>query len=103
MRKTIDLFKKIQDKKELSLNEKTRWNNYLQEKKIIEEQKELYSGFTNKNIASAGRKKDKKKTDDLYLNECVNIMADYISLLKPTPKTKLANHISEQESVAGRQ
>lgn len=75
----IDLYKKIKDKKSVSLNEKKRWTDYQDEMKIINEQKEL-----SDSIITASLKTDTevKKDKDIYLNESVNILVDYINYLR---------------------
>ncbi len=77
MLKGIELYKTIQDKKEISLNEEKRWNEYKKESKIIEEQMNLLK-FEEESESEADKKKNKKH--DLYLKESLNIMIDFIKL-----------------------
>ncbi len=78
LRQGIKIFKKNKEKTVVSLNEKVRWGNYLEEKKVFDEQKKLM----NLNKDSSKDKKDKNKDKDLYLKEALNIMYDYLELLK---------------------
>ena len=94
LKESIKLFQKIQEKKEVSLNEKERWGKYLQEKEISEKQKALYSNLESKNIKDsklAETEAGKKELRDIYLDESVNILTDYIMLAKPlkTAPTKI--------------
>ena len=86
LKESIKLFQQIRDKKEVSLNEKQRWEKYLQEKEIIDKQKSLY----NNNLEPKKTKDDKsieekteeveEESEDIYLGESINILADYIVL-----------------------
>lgn len=72
----IARFKKIQDQKDVSLNLEKRWGSYQDEKKVEEEQRKLFK--------LDGDTKDgkKKKEKDIYLEECLNILQDMITLKK---------------------
>ena len=90
LKESIKLFQEIQGQKEVSLNEKKRWGKYLQEKKILEKQKALYSNLEPKNTEDsklAETKTDKKSLRDVYLDESMNILVDYIMLTKPLKNT----------------
>ena len=87
----IKLFKEIQSKKEVSLNEKLRWKEYITEKEISNNQKKLYSlNSTNEASADSDIKKEetdkKKDSEDLYLKESINILVDYIEVSTPGMK-----------------
>lgn len=75
----INLYLKIKDKKSVSLNEKKRWQDYQNEAKLFDEQKEL-----SDSLISSSFKTDTevKKDKDIYLDESVNILADYIDYIK---------------------
>lgn len=77
----IDTFNKIRDKKSISLNLEKRWQEYLDEKNLQEEQEKLMR-LGDSRSASAGTSSREKKSEvkDLYLEESLNIMADLISL-----------------------
>ncbi len=81
LKDSIELFKKIQSEKEVSLNEKKRWEKYLKEKEATEKQKKLITQLSSKNELT---KDDETEipAKDIYLDETVNIMTDYIVLNK---------------------
>ncbi len=83
LRKDIEVFKKLKSKKTVSLNLDARWNEYLKEKKFYEEQSKLLrlDDEDDKKNSSA------KKMKDLYIDESMNIMRDYISVQSGTLKT----------------
>ncbi len=75
----IGLYQKIKDKKSVSLNEKKRWTDYQDEMKILDEQKELSESIITTSLKTdTGTKKDK----DIYLDESLNILVDYIDYLR---------------------
>jgi len=65
----IELYNKYKNKKDLSLNEDTRWKEYKDEKLVSEDTDKLLD--EEENVDG----KDKKDTDPI-LNEAVNIAAD---------------------------
>lgn len=75
----IALYAKFSERKSVPLNEEKRWQMYLDEKKILDEQKD----FTE-TILPAGMSADtsKVKDKDIYLNESLNIFVDYIDYLE---------------------
>ena len=77
----IELFKKIQSEKEVSLNENIRWEKYLKEKEATEKQKKLLTKLSSKNELTKDDETE-SETKDIYLDETVNILADYIVLKK---------------------
>lgn len=76
LKNNIEIFRKNKENKSISLNFKTRWEKYLKEKDIYDEQEKLL----HLDESSAAKKKNDKK--DLYLDETINIMKDYIRLRK---------------------
>lgn len=89
--KAIDLYAKVTERKTVPLNEEKRWQMYLDEKKILDEQKD----FTE-TILPAGMNADtsKEKDKDIYLNESINIFIDYIDFLEgyKEPSKELATN-----------
>lgn len=77
--KAIDLYAKVTERKTVPLNEEKRWQMYLDEKKILDEQKDFAE-----TILPAGMESDtsKKKDKDIYLNESINIFIDYIGSIE---------------------
>lgn len=86
----ISLYQKLKDKKSVTLNEKKRWKDYQDEAKLLDEQKELSSSI---GTAPLTADTDIKKDKDIYLEETVNILTDYIDYLK-------ANKNASKEIVA---
>ncbi|OGV48287.1 MAG: hypothetical protein A2X49_15755, partial [Lentisphaerae bacterium GWF2_52_8] len=66
LEKDIEIYKHIKDRKSISLNENTRWAEYLKEKKLMEEQNRLVKLDEDAPKKAAG-KKGKKGEDDIYL------------------------------------
>ena len=74
---------KNKDKKTISLNFDQRWKEYLREKDIYEEQSKL--------LHLESRTEDQKnRKKDLYLDETLNIMCDYITEKTSPQKPVLA-------------
>ncbi|MBO7329495.1 MAG: carboxy terminal-processing peptidase [Lentisphaeria bacterium] len=67
----IELYRKVRDRKKISLNEENRYAQYTREKMITEEAERL--------LTAQGE--EKKQNGDVVLNEAVNIAAD-LSCLK---------------------
>jgi carboxyl-terminal processing protease len=80
--KDIVRFKALRDRQEVSLNEEIRWEEYLGEKKIIEEQSTLMKLDADTEEDADSPASEKRKQSDLYLDETLRIMADYLALLK---------------------
>ena len=76
LKKDIEAFRKIRDRKTVSLNLEKRWKEYLAEKKLHDEQEKLMRLESPADGDSASRKEIK----DLYLDETLNVVADYVSL-----------------------
>lgn len=89
LKKDIEAFEKIRKNKTVSLNENIRWSEYQKEKKLHDEQSKLMKidedGELQSKVKKKGSKKDKKDEDDLYMDESLNIMNDYINLLDNKP------------------
>ncbi len=73
--RSIDLFKQYRDRKTISLNETTRWNEYLEERKAREAEEKLLP-------AASRLDAEKSSKDDPVLEEAKQIAADYAELLK---------------------
>lgn len=82
----IGKFKELKDKKSVSLNEQKRWEQYNEEKKVADEQESLYKDSEDDSTDSA--KKDKK---DIFLDESVRVLADYMQLRSKDAKTTVKN------------
>ena len=79
----ITLYNKIKNDKKVSLNKEKRLTKYQEEKKILKSQKEIL----NSTISQEEKDKDQDLDKDIFLNECVNIMSDYIEIINnPTSK-----------------
>ena len=74
LKRDIAYLMKNKDKKTISLNLEQRWKEYLREKDIYDEQAKLL------HLDSSEKDKKKNTKKDLYLDETLNIMRDYISL-----------------------
>lgn len=85
----ITLYNKLKNKKTVSLNEKTRLENYKKEKKILESQKKALSSTISRET-----KTDTETDNDIFLNESINIMADYIDLLNNNKTQKIVKKTS---------
>jgi carboxyl-terminal processing protease len=71
--KVISMYNSLKNDKKVSLNKKKRLNKYKEEKRVLESQKEILNSTINKSD-----KKDEDKTpEDIFLNECVDIISDY--------------------------
>ncbi len=73
LRQNIARFDRIRKNKTMSLNLEIRWKEYLDEKKLADEQEKLFQ--------SAGDNKKKKEGKDIYLDEALNILNDLILAL----------------------
>ena len=76
----IEVFRKIRDRKTVVLNLDSRWEEYLAEKKMEDEQDKLIRLKTDES------EKGKNTAKDLYLNETMNVMRDWIDLAPQTGK-----------------
>ncbi|MDD5727610.1 MAG: carboxy terminal-processing peptidase [Victivallales bacterium] len=81
----IEKFNAYRKRREISLNEKKRWAEYLSEKKILE----VNEKYIRQISGDDEQEDDKTGKSDLLLDEAVDIMADYIELKKETPKVAL--------------
>ncbi len=100
LKDTIKAYKKIIDKNKISLNLKTRWAEYLEDKEVFDKQKKYFKAEADKRKATKKKtdkskkdknssdksKEDKKKEEDtfydMYITEACDIMVDYINELK---------------------
>lgn len=83
LKRDIAYLMKNKDKKTISLNFDQRWKEYLREKDIYEEQSKL--------LHLESRTEDQKnRKKDLYLDETLNIMCDYITEKTSPQKPVLA-------------
>ena len=74
LRQDIDIFRRLRDRKTVSLNLEKRWKEYLAEKKLEDEQQKLLRLNDNED------RKTKNTARDLYLDETLNVMKDWIEL-----------------------
>ena len=79
LRHDIDTFRRIRDRKTVQLNLEVRWKEYLAEKKLEDEQDKLL-----RLNADEDRKK-KNTARDLYLDETLNVLGDWIDLNAKNP------------------
>jgi carboxyl-terminal processing protease len=75
--KTFDDYKK---RKTISLNEKKRWAEYLNEKKMLDANEEYLKKISGEENGEANA--EENKTSDLLLDEALKILVDYIDLKK---------------------
>lgn len=75
----IERYKKMREQKTIPLNLEKRWQKYMEEKKISDEQAKLFN--LDANTKKSG-KKNKEKEKDVYLDESVQILNDLISIQK---------------------
>ena len=74
LRRDIEIYRKIRDRKIVPLNLEKRWKEYLDEKKLEDEQNKLLR------LDNDESKKEKNTVRDLYLDETLNVMKDWITL-----------------------
>ena len=74
LRRDIDIYRRLRDRKTVSLNLEKRWKEYLAEKKLEDEQQKLLR------MDDSHDKKAKNTAKDLYLDETLNVMRDWIEL-----------------------
>ena len=74
LRSDIDIYRRLRDRKTVSLNLEKRWKEYLAEKKLEDEQQKLLR------MDDTNDKKAKNTAKDLYLDETLNVMRDWIEL-----------------------
>ena len=82
--KVIGMYNQFKNDKKVSLNKNTRLDKYKEEKKILESQKEILNSTINK----SEKEDDSKISKDIFLDECVDIISDYITILKTEKNTK---------------
>ena len=74
LRRDIDVYRRIRERKSVPLNLELRWKEYLAEKKLEEEQEQLLR------LTPEDAKTGKNTVKDLYLDETMNVMKDWIDL-----------------------
>jgi len=80
----IEEYKKVKEQKTVSLNENKRTEEYKKEKDLLENQKQLIQpSELSENLSESLTASDPKneKNQDIFLDESVNILVDYIDLL----------------------
>lgn len=90
LKKQIALFKSLRDKKLFSLNEAIRWEEFKQEKALIDEQAKLMKLPKNsltENYESSSEAE--KKQGDIYMTEALDITRDLYDYLHPSPTQKV--------------
>jgi carboxyl-terminal processing protease len=78
-------------RKEISLNEKKRWAEYLAEKKMLDANEKYIKQISGEE----GDKEEGDKKSDMLLDEAVEILADYIDLKNSSKKVALTKKQSE--------
>jgi len=92
LKKMITMYKEILDRKTISLNEKKRWKEYQDDKKIFDKQ----DAMLKKDKTDEDDKKINKESD-ITLQESIRIMQDWLKekdKVKDTKDTKLAKKTS---------
>ena len=78
LRRDMESYRKIRDKKEVVLDLQKRWKEYQAEKKLFEEQEKILKTDQDEDTEKSASGREKKGTD-LYLKETLSIMCDYLS------------------------
>lgn len=68
--KMIQLYEKMKNRKKVSLNQKKRWKQYIEDKKIIDQQTAI--------LETENSDDENKKEKDIFMKEAVNIMCDWL-------------------------
>lgn len=89
LKKDIESFNRIRKNKTVSLNEKKRWAEYTKEKKIQEEQTRLMK-LDEDSIEEKTNKSSRKEEEDLYMDEGINILSDYLNMVSEAKINKRA-------------
>ena len=76
LKRDIDIYRKLRDRKTVVLNLEKRWKEYLAEKKLEDEQQKLLR------LEKDEDRKAKNDVKDLYLDETLNVIKDWIELEK---------------------
>lgn len=83
LKNDIARYEQIRSEKEISLNLEKRWKRYQEEKKIADEQERVFSkAFGNKRKKEKDKDRDAEK--DIYLDETLNILNDWIDINRIT-------------------
>ena len=72
MKKNLAEYAKIKDRKTIKLNFTARWEEYLKQKKVRDEEEKVLKALSSK--------RHNKDQTDTYLNETMNILLDLIQL-----------------------
>lgn len=73
LKKDMDSYRRIKDKKEVILDLGQRWKEYQAEKKLMEEQEKLLK------LSQDDPSGEKKKKTDIFLEESIAVLGDYIN------------------------
>ena len=76
LQRDIDIYRKLRDRKTVVLNLEKRWKEYLAEKKLEDEQQKLLR------LEKDDDRKEKNTVKDLYLDETLNVIKDWIEIDK---------------------
>ena len=76
LKKEISTYESLKNKKDVSLNINVREKMYKKEKELTETQTEVMK----LDQMSLDKKKDEKKSKDIYLDESLHILSDYIDI-----------------------
>ena len=79
LKKDIDSLRMLRQRKNVVLNLETRWKEYLTEKKLQEEQKKLLRTDMEGNASPSKKGKD-QEIKDLYLQEALAVLSDWIRI-----------------------
>lgn len=87
----IEEYKKVKEQKTVSLNEKKRVEEYKKEKDILDNQKQIIqpSDLSETLSENADSESKKEKNNDIFLDESVNILVDYINVLSNNDSERL--------------
>ena len=91
LKKDIAALKDLRQRKEVILNLEKRWKEYLAEKKLQEEQKQLLRTDVEEVTSSAG-KKTEQTVKDLYLQEALAVLGDWIRMQRSPVSGATARH-----------
>ncbi|MFA6715245.1 MAG: carboxy terminal-processing peptidase, partial [Victivallaceae bacterium] len=91
--KNIKKFNDYKKRKEISLNEKKRWAEYLAEKKMLEANEKYIKQISG----DEEDEDDGGKKADILLDEAVEILADYIDLKNSSKKIALGKKKTENK------
>ena len=93
----IEQFKKIRQRKTISLNEEKRWKKYLDEKKMYEEQEKILGLKPD----DTKKEKNSKEKRDLFMSETLNIMGDMLKYCVHKAKSKTNGEVDLKNTLNG--